>query len=54
MSLIGETQPQAAAGDLIKDGTDASFVADVIEQVPLRPDGGLQPIQHRVHCDGQR
>ena len=31
MSLIGETQPQAAAGDLIKDGTDASFVADVIE-----------------------
>ncbi|MBA4013043.1 MAG: co-chaperone YbbN [Phenylobacterium sp.] len=31
MSLIGETQPQAAAADLIKDGTDASFVADVIE-----------------------
>lgn len=31
MSLIGETQPQAAAGDLIKDGTDASFMADVIE-----------------------
>ena len=31
MSLIGETQPQAAAGDLIKDGTDASFLADVIE-----------------------
>ncbi|WP_374453709.1 tetratricopeptide repeat protein [Phenylobacterium sp.] len=31
MSLIGETQPQAAAGDLIKDATDASFVADVIE-----------------------
>ena len=30
MSLIGETQPQAA-GDLIKDGTDASFIADVIE-----------------------
>jgi putative thioredoxin len=33
MSLIGETQPAAAAGpaDLIKDGTDASFLADVIE-----------------------
>lgn len=31
MSLIGETQPQAAAADLIKDGTDASFIADVIE-----------------------
>ena len=33
MSLIGETQSTAAAGpaDLIKDGTDASFVADVIE-----------------------
>ena len=31
MSLIGETQPQAATADLIKDGTDASFIADVIE-----------------------
>ncbi|HEX5377797.1 MAG TPA: co-chaperone YbbN [Phenylobacterium sp.] len=30
MSLIGETQP-IAAGDLIKDGTDAGFAADVIE-----------------------
>ncbi len=30
MSLIGETAPHAAA-DLIKDGTDASFMADVIE-----------------------
>jgi putative thioredoxin len=30
MSLIGETQPQSA-DDLIKDGTDASFIADVIE-----------------------
>jgi len=29
MSLIGETNP--AAGGLIKDGTDASFVKDVIE-----------------------
>ena len=32
MSLIGETQPAAAGpADLIKDGTDASFLADVIE-----------------------
>jgi putative thioredoxin len=30
MTLIGETEPKAAA-DLIKDGTDASFMADVIE-----------------------
>ena len=30
MSLIGETQPQAG-DELIKDGTDASFMADVIE-----------------------
>jgi len=30
MTLIGETEPKAA-GDLIKDGTDASFMADVIE-----------------------
>ena len=36
MSLIGETQPQAA-GDLIKDGTDASFIADVIEASKERP-----------------
>ncbi len=31
MTLIGETQPQAAPADLIKDGTDQSFIADVIE-----------------------
>ena len=33
MSLIGETQTPAAAGakDWIKDGTDAGFMADVIE-----------------------
>ena len=32
MSLIGETQPAAAGpADLIKDGTDATFLADVIE-----------------------
>jgi putative thioredoxin len=30
MTLIGETQPKAA-GDLIKDGSDAGFMADVIE-----------------------
>jgi putative thioredoxin len=30
MSLIGETQPKPA-GDLIKDGTDAGFMTDVIE-----------------------
>ncbi len=30
MTLIGETDTKAS-GDLIKDGTDASFVADVIE-----------------------
>ncbi|MFN3512499.1 MAG: tetratricopeptide repeat protein [Phenylobacterium sp.] len=30
MTLIGETQAKSA-GDLIKDGTDASFAADVIE-----------------------
>jgi putative thioredoxin len=30
MSLIGETQPKPA-GDLIKDGSDAGFLADVIE-----------------------
>ena len=30
MTLIGETQPKLA-GDLIKDGSDAGFMADVIE-----------------------
>ena len=37
MSLIGETQPKPA-GDLIKDGSDAGFLADVIEaskEVPV-------------------
>jgi len=40
MSLIGETSGKAAgapAGDLIKDGTDASFVADVIEASKTQP-----------------
>ena len=36
MSLIGETT-QPPAGDLIKDATDASFVADVIEASQLQP-----------------
>lgn len=31
MTLIGETQGQPAATDLIKDTTDASFMADVVE-----------------------
>ncbi|MDP1872886.1 co-chaperone YbbN [Phenylobacterium sp.] len=31
MTLIGETAPPAPGGDLIKDATDASFMADVVE-----------------------
>ncbi|MDP2213393.1 co-chaperone YbbN [Phenylobacterium sp.] len=31
MSLIGETAAPAPGGDLIKDATDASFMADVVE-----------------------
>src|SRR6266851_7617424 len=31
MSLIGETAPAKAPGDLIKEGSDAGFMADVIE-----------------------
>jgi len=40
MSLIGETTGQPtgkSAGDIIKDGTDASFVADVIEASKDQP-----------------
>ena len=40
MSLIGETfgkAPGVPAGDLVKDGTDASFVADVIEASKTQP-----------------
>lgn len=38
MSLIGDTKPQGApSGDIIKDGTDASFVADVIEASKTQP-----------------
>ncbi|MDB5441796.1 MAG: thioredoxin, partial [Phenylobacterium sp.] len=38
MSLIGETKPQGATGgDVIKEGTDASFMADVIEASKTQP-----------------
>ena len=37
MSLIGETAPGAAPADLIKEGSDASFVADVIEASQVQP-----------------
>jgi putative thioredoxin len=37
MSLIGETTAKPAAGDIIKDGTDASFMADVIEASRVQP-----------------
>ena len=37
MSLIGETPPGPAAADLIKDGTDAGFMADVIEASKTQP-----------------
>ena len=37
MSLIGERPPGQTAADLIKDGTDASFVADVIEASRVQP-----------------
>ena len=36
MSLIGETTSKPA-GDIIKDGTDASFMADVIEASQVQP-----------------
>jgi putative thioredoxin len=37
MSLIGEVIPGKAAKDLIKEGSDASFVADVIEASRHQP-----------------
>ena len=37
MSLIGETSPAAAPADLIIEGSDASFVADVIEASKTQP-----------------
>ena len=36
MSLIGETEPNVAA-DLVRDGTDASFMADVVEASKTTP-----------------
>jgi putative thioredoxin len=37
MPLIGETAPGKASSDLIKEGSDASFVADVIEASRVQP-----------------
>jgi putative thioredoxin len=37
MSLIGETTGKPVAGDIIKDGTDASFMADVVEASRVQP-----------------
>jgi putative thioredoxin len=37
MSLIGETQTKPAASDLIKEGSDAGFMADVIEMSKTVP-----------------
>jgi putative thioredoxin len=35
--MLGETAPTAAKADLIKEGSDASFVADVIEASKTQP-----------------
>ena len=37
MALIGETLPGAAPSDLIKEGSDAGFMADVIEASRVQP-----------------
>ena len=37
MSLIGETTTAAPPADLIKDGSDAGFIADVIEASKIQP-----------------
>ena len=37
MSLIGETTPGNAPADLIKEGSDAGFIADVIEASKVQP-----------------
>ena len=37
MSLIGETQTKTDAADLIKEGSDATFMADVIEASKTQP-----------------
>src|SRR6202051_1873277 len=35
--MLGETAPNAATADLIKEGSDDSFLADVIEASKLQP-----------------
>ena len=35
--MLGETAPKAAKADLIKEGTDDSFMADVIEASKIQP-----------------
>ncbi|MDB5468978.1 MAG: thioredoxin [Caulobacter sp.] len=37
MTLIGETTPAPTAADLIKEGSDAGFMADVIEASKIQP-----------------
>jgi putative thioredoxin len=37
MTLIGETTPAPPAADLIKEGSDAGFMADVIEASKIQP-----------------
>jgi putative thioredoxin len=37
MSLIGESTPAKVATDLIKEGSDATFVADVVEASKIQP-----------------
>jgi putative thioredoxin len=37
MTLIGEKAPGGAPGDLIKEGSDAGFMADVIEASKVQP-----------------
>ena len=37
MALIGETLPGAAPSDLIKEGSDAGFMADIIEASRVQP-----------------
>ncbi|RYF94338.1 MAG: thioredoxin [Caulobacteraceae bacterium] len=37
MTLIGETTPAPAPADLIKEGSDAGFMADVIEASKVQP-----------------
>ena len=37
MSLIGEAAPAKAAADVIKEGSDAGFIADVVEASRVQP-----------------